>query len=713
MHTEVVTVPEDMDQEAVSKLFAEHNFLAMPVVDAERRVKGIVTVDDIVDVVQEEATEDIQKLGGMSALEAPYLSVGFGDMLRKRAGWLSALFIGEMFTASAMGYFEDEIARAVVLALFVPLIISSGGNSGSQASTLVVRALALGRGHAARLVAGGTARAGHRPDRSGSCWPRSASCASSPGSRSSISTASTTCWSRRPCPCSLIGVVMFGTLAGSDAAAAAAPARLRPRQCVGAVRGDAGRRDGHCDLLLRGEHPPARHLVVTTRPTAPSVVVDTRPLSRILLERTVRPAILVGTALLYWFIVTRQPPAGLTEAGLKTLGIFVVCLVLWVTSVLPLMVTSLLAIIMLPLAGIMPASKAFALFGNEAVFFILGVFILAACLMKSRLSTRLALGMLRRFGKTPRTLLLSIYLLNAIMSFFMSEHAVAAMNFPIIVEIVDVLRLQKLRSHYAKALFLSMAWGTTIGGVATLLGGARAPLALGMVKEATGQTFTFAEWALASLPVTLGMLLVGWIVITRFFPIDVTSIRAADALLDEKALALGRMSVREKAIARGDGGDAGGLDPGRRGVRARQRRHRRRRRPLRPESGEVGGRRGLRELGHPAHVRRRHRARLGDQQLGGGRLAVAEHHLPVVAQRSRRHRDHLRTVDRADGADEQLGRGRDADAGDAGRGPRLRDGPARDGAGGRGAGGARLHDADRHAGERDRLLVRPPLRCAT
>jgi magnesium transporter len=144
MHTDAVTVPEDMDQEAVSKLFAEHNFLAMPVVDTERRVKGIVTVDDIVDVVQEEATEDIQKLGGMEALDAPYLSIGFGAMLRKRAGWLSVLFVSEMLTASAMTVFEKEIARAVVLALFVPLIISSGGNSGSQASTLVVRALALG-----------------------------------------------------------------------------------------------------------------------------------------------------------------------------------------------------------------------------------------------------------------------------------------------------------------------------------------------------------------------------------------------------------------------------------------------------------------------------------------------------------------------------------------------------------------------------------------
>jgi magnesium transporter len=144
MHTDVLTAPEDMDQEALSRLFAEHNLLAIPVVDAERRVKGIVTVDDIVDVVQEEATEDIQKFGGMAALEGPYLEVGFWQMVRKRAGWLAILFVGEMLTATAMGYFEREIARAVVLALFVPLIISSGGNSGSQASTLVIRAMALG-----------------------------------------------------------------------------------------------------------------------------------------------------------------------------------------------------------------------------------------------------------------------------------------------------------------------------------------------------------------------------------------------------------------------------------------------------------------------------------------------------------------------------------------------------------------------------------------
>jgi len=144
MRLDVATAHEKMDQEELSKLFAETDFLAIPVVDDERRVKGIVTVDDIVDVVQEEATEDIQKLGGMQALEAPYLEAGFWTMLRKRAGWMCVLFVGEMLTATAMGEFEGEIAHAVVLALFVPLIISSGGNSGAQASTLVVRAMALG-----------------------------------------------------------------------------------------------------------------------------------------------------------------------------------------------------------------------------------------------------------------------------------------------------------------------------------------------------------------------------------------------------------------------------------------------------------------------------------------------------------------------------------------------------------------------------------------
>ena len=144
MRTDVVSVTEQQDQEVVSKVLADHHLVAVPVVDSEGRMKGIVTVDDIVDVVREEATEDIQKIGGMEALDAPYMRIGFWRMIRKRGSWLSALFLGEMLTATAMGFYEKEIARAVVLALFVPLIISSGGNSGSQATTLVIRAMALG-----------------------------------------------------------------------------------------------------------------------------------------------------------------------------------------------------------------------------------------------------------------------------------------------------------------------------------------------------------------------------------------------------------------------------------------------------------------------------------------------------------------------------------------------------------------------------------------
>jgi magnesium transporter len=144
MSTDIVTIPEAADQEDVALLFAEHSLVAAPVVDAAGHMKGVVTADDVVAVVEEEATEDIQKLGGSEALGAPYLKTAFSQMVRKRAGWLSALFLGEMLTATAMAFFEDEIAKAVVLALFVPLIISSGGNSGSQASTLVIRAMALG-----------------------------------------------------------------------------------------------------------------------------------------------------------------------------------------------------------------------------------------------------------------------------------------------------------------------------------------------------------------------------------------------------------------------------------------------------------------------------------------------------------------------------------------------------------------------------------------
>ena len=133
----------DSQQDALN-VFRKYDRAALPVVDSNGVLVGIVTSDDMLDVAEEEATEDIQKFGGMEALDEPYMRIPLWRMVRKRAGWLVILFLGEMLTATAMASYQEEIAKALVLALFLPLIISSGGNSGSQASTLMIRAMALG-----------------------------------------------------------------------------------------------------------------------------------------------------------------------------------------------------------------------------------------------------------------------------------------------------------------------------------------------------------------------------------------------------------------------------------------------------------------------------------------------------------------------------------------------------------------------------------------
>lgn len=144
MYTDVIRIPVNLDQEQIGQIFSKNNLMALPVVDADEKMVGIVTFDDVAEAVQEEATEDIHKIGAVETLDAPYLQISFTEMLKKRAGWLIVLLLGGMFTTTAMGYYENELQKALVLTMFLPLIISSGGNSGSQASTLVIRAMALG-----------------------------------------------------------------------------------------------------------------------------------------------------------------------------------------------------------------------------------------------------------------------------------------------------------------------------------------------------------------------------------------------------------------------------------------------------------------------------------------------------------------------------------------------------------------------------------------
>ena len=141
--TEVRHVLPTADREEVARVTTEYDLVAVPVVDDDNRLLGVVTVDDVIDAIQEEQTEDVQKLGGMEALDEPYMQMSIVGMLRKRAGWLSILMVSEMFTTSALQYFDGELQKLPVLTLFIPLVMSSGGNSGSQATSLVTRAMAL------------------------------------------------------------------------------------------------------------------------------------------------------------------------------------------------------------------------------------------------------------------------------------------------------------------------------------------------------------------------------------------------------------------------------------------------------------------------------------------------------------------------------------------------------------------------------------------
>lgn len=144
METDITTVDEEMDQEKVAILFAREDFFALPVVNSENVMVGIITIDDIVDVVTEEATEDIQKMGGMAALDSDYTQASLREMYIKRVGWLVILFLGTIVSTRAMAAYEDQMAKVIVLCTFVPLITASGGNTGSQAATMVTRAMALG-----------------------------------------------------------------------------------------------------------------------------------------------------------------------------------------------------------------------------------------------------------------------------------------------------------------------------------------------------------------------------------------------------------------------------------------------------------------------------------------------------------------------------------------------------------------------------------------
>ncbi len=269
----------------------------------------------------------------------------------------------------------------------------------------------------------------------------------------------------------------------------------------------------------------------------------------VLAARSARYLGFLAIAAIFWGIVSWPTPAGLTEPGKLALAIFVVCLLLWISQLLPLAITSLFALAALPLTGVMSSQEAFALFGNEAVFFIMGAFILAAAMVKSGLSSRVALLFLRRFGTSDRRLILGLLLAPAFMAFWMPEHAVAAIMFPICLEIVNSLKLRPRRSVFGKAVFVAAAYGAIIGGVATFLGGARNPLAIGILKQSTGITIGFFEWMTAVVPLVLFLLLVAYFLILKLFVSEISDVSGAVSALEARTRELGVVSGQEKMIS--------------------------------------------------------------------------------------------------------------------------------------------------------------------
>ncbi len=299
------------------------------------------------------------------------------------------------------------------------------------------------------------------------------------------------------------------------------------------------RMEGWFDMLRRHlrvqyQADDSSNTVTSHKPHAPSTM-------KLMLRQSSPFALLTCLCLATWMLSQSAPPTGLDDAGWQALLVFALCLVLWVTQLLPLSVTSLLGIALLPMLGVMPTAEVFALFGNPAVFFILGAFMLAAGVITTGLSEHMALLLLHRWGRNAQQLLMAMLLLPALMACVMPEHAVAAVFLPIVWSVVRSLGLTQ-GDRYAQALFFAVAWGAIIGGVMTLLGGARGPLALALLNELSGQSFTFAQWSLAASPLVVMMLLAA-IVQLRWMqgsnPIDMRSARHD---IEQRMLELGGLS---------------------------------------------------------------------------------------------------------------------------------------------------------------------------
>jgi len=284
---------------------------------------------------------------------------------------------------------------------------------------------------------------------------------------------------------------------------------------------------------------------------SPQIFVDRRPIWIVIFDRLRRYILLALFFGVFAVLLGLQGPNDLSLEGYKVLCLFILCVSLWSTNLIPLSITSLLAIASVPLLGIMDASQAYSYFGNKAVFFILGVFILSAAMIACGLSTRISIWIMEHWSGTPGQLVTSIYCFAAFSSCFMSEHAVAVILFPVIHEIAQSLNLKRDNSVFGKSMYFAMAWGCIIGGAMTVLGGGRVLLGVEMLEKATAgqQTLGILQYTKLSFPLVILLLAGGWVALKVLFPSDIQNIDRARKALKQKATVMGKLTFQEKGIA--------------------------------------------------------------------------------------------------------------------------------------------------------------------
>jgi sodium-dependent dicarboxylate transporter 2/3/5 len=289
---------------------------------------------------------------------------------------------------------------------------------------------------------------------------------------------------------------------------------------------------------------------MNTTETSPNIIVDRRPMVLVILDRLRREILLAVFFVAFFILTSIEGPADLSEEGYKVLCVFFLCVSLWTTNLIPLSITSLLAIALIPMMGIMDAAEVYSFFGNKAVFFILGVFIMSAAMIACGLSARLSIWVIDNWGDSPSHLLTAIYFLSAFCSCFMSEHAVAAMMFPIVLEIVNALNLSKEDSSFGKGMFFALAWGCIIGGTATVFGGGRVLLGVEILEKTAHETsIGILEYTQLSFPMVIILFICGWVALKLSFSPDVKDIEPVHRILQKKLEVMGAVSIKEKGIA--------------------------------------------------------------------------------------------------------------------------------------------------------------------